>query len=640
MPRTISSATSLDTLRKEAKRWLRAIRDNNPDARARFERACPGGPHAPVLRDVQHALAREFDVDGWIALTHAVRRSRGADPIATPLRSAAEYEQAADDMVRAYGAQDREALDRLNAHTKLDFSFDDLKNLIWRRVYAFRQRSFKGEKSYITREEAMVLLAQDAGFSSWSALTRAIATGAPRTPPWTIDAAENVIAPRRVLNDREWDALIAVARERGITGLDSNGLMTDAVMARVAALEQITRLSLGGSQSLTNEGLRQLARMPQMQRLDLSAYPGGTLNDSGLEVLRHLPRLRWFEMTWQKGITDAGIANLRSCDALEHVNLMGSPTGDGAIAALEGKANLRSFSTGRLVTDEGVERLRHFPRMTTPDGDGAHLLIDGPFTNAGLANLAGLDGVTELDLFWHVTRVTAAGFVHLAALPNLVSLGADGELSNDEAMGHIAAIPRLKRLRAQGATATDAGFEALCRSRTLENLWGRECEHFGTRGFLALSTLPALRGFGISCRNVADEALATLPQFPALRELTPIGFSDQGFRHIGRCERIDRLTCMYCRTTTDAATAYIKDLPLLYYYAGLTQITDRSLEILGGMSSLEVVDLYECQGISDAGLIHLAGLPHLREVNIDGMQRVTLEGTRVFPARVRVRYNT
>ncbi len=57
-------------------------------------------------------------------------------------------------------------------------------------------------------------------------------------------------------------------------------------------------------------------------------------------------------MTWQAGITDAGVAHLRYCDRLERVNLMGSPTGDGAISALQGKPSLRYFSTGRLVTGE------------------------------------------------------------------------------------------------------------------------------------------------------------------------------------------------------------------------------------------------------------------------------------------------
>ena len=51
--------------------------------------------------------------------------------------------------------------------------------------------------------------------------------------------------------------------------------------------------------------------MPQLEHLNLSEYPGGKLTDRGLEVLRHLPNLRDFEMTWQRGITDAGVANLR-----------------------------------------------------------------------------------------------------------------------------------------------------------------------------------------------------------------------------------------------------------------------------------------------------------------------------------------
>src|SRR5439155_102779 len=118
---------------------------------------------------------------------------------------------------------------------------------------------------------------------------------------------------------------------RRITGLGADGLITDAVLARVAELDHVTALSLGGSRELTDDGLLQLARMPQLEYLNLSEYPGGKLTDRGLEVLRHLPNLRTFEMTWQAGVTDAGMANLRFCDRLESVALMGSPTGDGAI---------------------------------------------------------------------------------------------------------------------------------------------------------------------------------------------------------------------------------------------------------------------------------------------------------------------
>jgi hypothetical protein len=57
------------------------------------------------------------------------------------------------------------------------------------------------------------------------------------------------------------------------------------------------------------------------------------------------------------------------------------------------------------------------------------------------------------------------------------------------------------------------------------------------------------------------------------------------------------------------------------------------------MDSLEQVEFHECQGVTDAGLPFLARLPNLREVHLDGLPGVTLEGTKVFPARVRVRHS-
>ena len=97
---------------------------------------------------------------------------------------------------------------------------------------------------------------------------------------------------------------------------------------------------------------------------------------------------------------------------------------------------------------------------------------------------------------------------------------------------------------------------------------------------------------------------------------------------------------MYCRSTTDAATEHIAALRLRTYYAGLTLITDRSLAILGAMDSLEQIELYECAHITDAGLASLATLPRLRELNVSGSPGVSLDGTRVLPAQVRVRYET
>jgi hypothetical protein len=208
-------------------------------------------------------------------------------------------------------------------------------------------------------------------------------------------------------------------------------------------------------------------------------------------------------------------------------------------------------------------------------------------------------------------------------------------------MRHIAEIPRLRMLMAQGTVAGDDGFVALSRSQSLEYLWGRECPNLRGRGFEALAQLPALEGLAVSCRYVENGSLAALPSFPALTWLLPMDVPDDGFRHVGGCARLEKLTCMYCRDTGDLATEHLAGLSrLTHYYAGQTQITDRSLELLSDITTLEDVALSACAGISDAGLGYLARLPRLKKLSVDASARVTRAGIRVFPARVHVDFWT
>jgi|RhiMethySRZTD1v2_1073278.scaffolds.fasta_scaffold01606_19 uncharacterized protein len=58
----------LESLRKEAKRWLKTLRANDSAARTRFVRVHPNPPTSPTLRDVQLALARERGFAGWVEL--------------------------------------------------------------------------------------------------------------------------------------------------------------------------------------------------------------------------------------------------------------------------------------------------------------------------------------------------------------------------------------------------------------------------------------------------------------------------------------------------------------------------------------------------------------------------------------------
>ncbi|MEE3625411.1 ankyrin repeat domain-containing protein [Nitrospirillum sp. BR 11752] len=67
--RTLSPRTTANALRREAKRWLKALQAGDVDAAARFLSQFPGHATAPKLREVQHALAREHGYPTWAALT-------------------------------------------------------------------------------------------------------------------------------------------------------------------------------------------------------------------------------------------------------------------------------------------------------------------------------------------------------------------------------------------------------------------------------------------------------------------------------------------------------------------------------------------------------------------------------------------
>ncbi|HEV8263650.1 MAG TPA: hypothetical protein VGQ06_01785 [Gemmatimonadales bacterium] len=517
-----------------------------------------------------------------------------------------------------------------------------------------RLRQLRAADPTATLADAQFALAREYGFESWPKLVdhvEASRLGLSSVPPfYKIDALHQTIEPHPPLSDADWDTIFAVMKERTITGINAASL-TDSAMERLSRLDFVTRINVGGARRLTDEGLQHLAHMPQLEELDVSGSHS-LLTDRGLEVLRQLKRLRRFQMCWAQRVTDAGVANLAFCPHLERVDLMGTPTGDGAINALRGMRQLRHFKTGTLVTDAGLPLLHDLPvfkrwqggeikyDLMSFDAEPNGLLLDGPFTNRGIASLVGLDGLFGLNFFWHCPSFTGDGLAALAALPNLGFLGCHAERCDDVAMRHIAAIPKLRMLMGQGTVASDDGFAALSRSQTIEYIWGRECPNLQGRGFAALAAMPALRGLAVSCQRVEDAALSALPRFPALQELLPMDVPDEGFRHVGRCEQLERLWCMYCRDTGDVATEHLAGLSRLKtYYAGKTRITDRSLVILGRMASLERLEFWECAGITDAGVAQLAGLPKLREISLDSLRNVTRKGAAVFPTSVRVSYS-
>ncbi|NOT59684.1 MAG: hypothetical protein HOP19_05600 [Acidobacteria bacterium] len=447
------------------------------------------------------------------------------------------------------------------------------------------------------------------------------------------------------LATRDWSAAFDLLQQGQFTGLHAECQMTDELLARLARCEHLTSLQLEGSRAVTDVGLRHLARLPNLQHLNLTNCD---ITDDGLNVLRELTKLRTFQLFHHYGVTDAGLSHLAACHQLERVEILGTPTGDGTLKALAGKSKLRHLKTGSRVTDAGLALLHEFPVFKSWQGETVsmwllgfdaepnHLLLRGSFTDAGIAKLVGLDGLFALNLDDSQLALSTECFKSLAQLPRLGWLGYD---ATDATMPHIAALPHLRFLMCQDTVAGDDGFAALSRSQTIEYIWGRRCHNLQARGFAALSKMPKLRALSVSCKNVSDDGLAALPDFPALRELMPIDVPDAGFRHVARCAELERLVLMYCRDTGDAATEHLTALKKLkYYFASYNLITDRSLELLSRIQSLEHIELVACAGVTDAGVAALTRLPRLRELRLGELPNVTAAGAASFAPHIRVSF--
>lgn len=629
---------TLESLKKEAKRWLAAIRAGDADARARFEGALPDAKPSPGLRDVQLALAREQGFEGWADLKAALERGKPAATTAGA-EALARYEDMADALLLAYRTGTPDAMERHYRYTWHRRAWSGMRRYVQLDLGKLPPASDDAVDVDITLDDARHLVAREYGFDDWPALiafTETLGTVPNQRSSWglspgTLPAAKPVrlidpAAPeisQTILRTRNWDELLDGLAAQPGARFCADGQMTDDLLAHVARIETITDLDLSNSQALTDDGVRHLARLPNLKRLDLSRT---AVTDRGIEVLRELPALESISLSMTH-VTDEGARVFADCDMLRHVDVSATRAGDGVIEALAGKPHLSQLAT--RATDKGLARLAALPafrtwrgspsvpmKLFTESGEPNFLNLRGPFTDRGMEHLRLLEGLYDLNIDDSRLAITAAGMKPLVALPHLERLSVDAK---DDWMPHIAAMPRLRFLLIQDTEAGDDGFVALSRSRSIELIWGRHCQNLRARGFRALAQLPVLRSLSVSCLNVDDSAVAMLPSFPSLRELMPMDVPDAGYRHIGQCERLESVVLMYCRDTSDVATGHIAGLRhLTDYFNSYTRITDRTPELLSNMDSLERVALDTCHGLTNEGISRLARLPRLRELRVSG----------------------
>jgi hypothetical protein len=402
------------------------------------------------------------------------------------------------------------------------------------------------------------------------------------------------------------------ATEDKPAGIDYEHLVHDTMELRGPLTREIARRladrrvrGVKVSAAIPTDALAYLAEIPTLERVDLSAHTA--LTDNDVTFLERMPQL-------------TAVAFAR----WGHV-------GDRGVAVLAGKPRLSRVSLGPGLTDAGVEKLRDFPALVEPGAADSLLSISSArtLTDRALAAIGALQGLAGLDVHTSVFGspfFTARGVAHLKKMGALEALNFHGQLVNDAVLREIAAIPRLRWLHAQDVASGDDGFIALGRRETLETAALRFCHAATDRGVAALATLPRLQALNIGGRHLTDDAFAPFAATTSLTDLSPTLSRDPAFIHIAQIPKLERLTNMYNRATTDVATRHLAGHPTLMRYSAFgTQISDASLHVLADLPSLEFVELDNLFGITDAGLRQLARAPKLRRLSVDTCARVTGE---------------
>ncbi|MEA1675875.1 ankyrin repeat domain-containing protein [Nitrospirillum sp. BR 11163] len=167
--RILSARTTVDGLRREAKRWLKAIGAGEADAAARFLTVFPGHATAPKLREVQHALAREYGFPTWAALAQELAdRARTMEERVRLFLEKSVNRYGTDPATRKWGDYERDGGSRGAVAARLLARHPEIARASIHTAVA--AHDLDAVRGFIARDPGLVHDRSD--FDGWTPLTR------------------------------------------------------------------------------------------------------------------------------------------------------------------------------------------------------------------------------------------------------------------------------------------------------------------------------------------------------------------------------------------------------------------------------------------------------------------------------------
>src|SRR5450631_2739790 len=246
---------------------------------------------------------------------------------------------------------------------------------------------------------------------------------------------------------------------------------------------------------------------------------------------------------------------------------------------------------GTWVTDTGLRRLNRYSALSVLDLSLTHI------TDGGMQEIKNLRGIIDLSLYF-AEYVTDEGVAAIKDWKRLKRLNLHGTKAGDTALEHIAGLTLLESLDVGSTLMTDVGLERLTSLTNLRALTmgGNE---LGDAGMQALRQMPDLTYLDLSGRQGND------------KNVWSIAMSNPGLQAVLTLKNLRELRFSCLSTAVGVEGAKLGEVSTL-------SVTQKWLEQLKSLPSLERLKLQGCGRINDEAVAALIAMPSLREVDLKG----------------------
>lgn len=187
--------------------------------------------------------------------------------------------------------------------------------------------------------------------------------------------------------------------------------VTDACIKHISTLQKLKVLAVGGL-GITDEGMRTISELPALEDLGVSE---SSISDHGLDLFRRLPKLTSLHVRSDQ-FSERAIGRLKGMLALKILSIGGASINDTSLADLAGLPSLESLdiSYNPGISDAGLKHLLPLKKLASL---GLH---HTSITNDGLPWLTALPNLKHLNL--SATAVSDAGLEALKPIKSLRDL--------------------------------------------------------------------------------------------------------------------------------------------------------------------------------------------------------------------------